>query len=52
MEYAGGDVSDHDEEVVDCRWFPLDEAIGLLKYEDEKGILKKARSVLAELKAR
>ncbi len=50
MEYTGGDVSDHDDEVVDCRWFPLDEGIGLLKYEDEKGILKKAKGVLKGLK--
>lgn len=50
MEYVDGDVADHDDEVVDCRWFPLDTAIGLLKYEDEKGILGKAENALKELK--
>ena len=49
MEYVDGDVADHDDEVVDCRWFPLDTAIGLLKYEDEKGILGKAKDALKEL---
>ncbi|MEK7772953.1 MAG: NUDIX hydrolase, partial [Deltaproteobacteria bacterium] len=38
MEYAGGDVADHDTEVDECRWFPIDQAIKLMKYEDEKGI--------------
>ena len=53
MEYTGGDVADHDAEVEECRWFPIDPAIKLMKYEDEKGILKKAkRLVKKELKAR
>jgi 8-oxo-dGTP pyrophosphatase MutT (NUDIX family) len=49
MEYVDGDVADHDDEVVDCRWFPLDTATGLMKYEDEKGIMGKAKSALKEL---
>lgn len=53
MEYTGGRVADHDQEVDDCRWFPIDEAVRLMKYEDEKGILKKAgRLIKKELKAR
>lgn len=48
MEYTEGDVKLHDEEVSDCRWFPIDEAIGLLKYKDEKGILEKAKEELRE----
>lgn len=50
MEYTAGDVSGHDDEVVDCRWFPMDEAIKTLKYEDEKGILKKAKGMIKSLK--
>ncbi|MBI5237302.1 MAG: NUDIX hydrolase [Deltaproteobacteria bacterium] len=50
MEYTAGDVSGHDDEVVDCRWFPIDEAIKTLKYEDEKGILKQAKKMLKSLK--
>lgn len=53
MEYTGGDVADHDQEVEDCGWFPIDEAVRLMKYEDEKGILKKAgRLIKKELRAR
>jgi 8-oxo-dGTP diphosphatase len=50
MEYIDGDVADHDDEVVDCRWVPIDTAIELMKYEDEKGIIGKAKSALKELK--
>ncbi|MFQ5442795.1 MAG: NUDIX hydrolase [Thermodesulfobacteriota bacterium] len=48
MECTGGDVSDHDSEVEECRWFPIDEAIRLIKYEDEKGIIRKAKKMLRE----
>ncbi len=50
MEYLDGDVADHDDEVVDCRWFPISEAIELMKYPDEKGIMEKAMDTLKELK--
>ena len=49
MEYTGGDVVNHDREVEECRWFPIDEAIKLMKYEDEKGILRKSKKMLKEL---
>ena len=50
MEYTGGSVEDHDEEVEECRWFDIDEAIGLMKYDDEKEILKKGKRLIKELK--
>ncbi len=46
MEYTGGDVSGHDAEVADCRWFPIDEAIEIAGYKDEKGLLIKVRDML------
>lgn len=46
MEYAGGDVSEHDKEVDDCRWFPIDEAIEIVEYKDEKEILKRAKEMI------
>lgn len=49
MEYTGGDVKDHDAEVDDCRWFPINEAIKLMKFEDEKDIIRKARKALKEM---
>lgn len=46
MEYTGGDVSEHDKEVDDCRWFPIDEAIDKVEYKDEREILKKAKVMI------
>jgi len=43
MEYAGGNTADHDDEVDDVRWFPIDTAIKLLKFDDEKRIVAKAK---------
>lgn len=46
MEYTGGDVSEHDKEVDDCKWFPIDEAIKKIEYKDERDILKKAKKMI------
>jgi NADH pyrophosphatase NudC (nudix superfamily) len=48
MEYTTGDTAFHDEEVEDCRWFPLDEAINIASYKDEKEILEKAGEIIRE----
>src|SRR3990167_8970245 len=46
MEYTGGDVANHDSEVNDCQWFPIDDAIKLVEYKNEKEILKKAKRII------
>jgi len=46
MEYTGGDISGHDLEVDDCRWFPIDDAIKKVEYKDEMEILKKAKKMI------
>lgn len=48
MEFISGDVADHDNEVDECRWVPLDEAIDLMRFKDEKEILGKARRMILE----
>ncbi len=48
MEYTGGDVSGHDDEVVDCQWFQIDEGIKRLEYKDEREILKKAKEMIMQ----
>ena len=48
MEYTAGDTIYHDKEVLDCKWFPIDEAIGVIAYKDEKEMLKKAKDLLKE----
>lgn len=51
MEYLSGDVADHDDEVDECRWVPIAEAIELMRFKDEKETLEKARRMIRDLPA-
>ncbi len=42
MRATGGDVSDHDDEMEEVRWFPLPEALKRATYRGEREILTKA----------
>jgi 8-oxo-dGTP pyrophosphatase MutT (NUDIX family) len=43
---TGGDISEHDFESEEVRWFPIDEAIEKLTYKSERDIAVKARDML------
>jgi 8-oxo-dGTP pyrophosphatase MutT (NUDIX family) len=47
MECAGGDVADHDHEVDEVAWRPLNRALARATYENEREILSKARARLS-----
>ncbi len=46
MEYLSGDTADHDHEVEEVGWFPLEEAEGKMTYPTERTILQKGRERL------
>lgn len=46
MEYARGDIADHDNEVDEIRWAPLNEAGELLAFTAEKNIVEKAKMMI------
>lgn len=46
IEYTGGSIEDHDWEVDEVRWFPIDEAIKVLSYRSEKEIMERASEYL------
>ncbi|HZW03292.1 MAG TPA: NUDIX domain-containing protein [Anaerolineaceae bacterium] len=46
MRYRSGQVTDHDHEVHEARWFDIDEAIHQLAFENERQLVAKAREVL------
>lgn len=48
MAYEGGDVRNHGWEVDDARWVPLPQAVEMVSYKDEQGLLKKAQQMIAE----
>jgi 8-oxo-dGTP pyrophosphatase MutT (NUDIX family) len=48
MEATGGDVSQHDHEMEEVRWFPLDQAPRRATYPTERSVLRKAVEELSE----
>jgi 8-oxo-dGTP pyrophosphatase MutT (NUDIX family) len=49
MRYLAGDVADHDHEVREARWFPIDEAIERLAFKNEQEVAMAARECIARL---
>jgi 8-oxo-dGTP pyrophosphatase MutT (NUDIX family) len=43
LEYRSGEVEKHDWEVEEARWFPIEEAIERISFENERDILRKAK---------
>lgn len=46
LRYLHGSTSDHDDEVDESRWFPLEQAQQLLSFPNERGILSRAAGIL------
>jgi len=49
IKYIEGSTDDHDHEVDEARWFPIDEAINQLSYRSEKDIVLKAKDMIGHL---
>ena len=48
MEPTGGDLTAHDHEFDEVRWFDLADAGGVLTFESERGLVERAAARLAE----
>ena len=44
FRYVSGDVADHDHEIEDARWMPVEEAVDALSYDGEREIVRRALS--------
>jgi 8-oxo-dGTP pyrophosphatase MutT (NUDIX family) len=49
LAYRAGDVADHDHEVHEARWVPIDEALHRLAFDNEREVMARARVRIAEL---
>jgi len=47
LRAVGGDISRHDDEMEDVRWFAMDESVGEAAYRGEREILERAVEKLA-----
>ena len=44
FEYRSGDVADHDHEMEEARWMPLEEATRALTYQGDREMVARALS--------
>lgn len=49
LKYLSGSTDDHDHEVDQARWFPMDQAINKLAFRSEKEIAQKAKVLIDNL---
>ena len=49
LRYRGGNVADHDHEIAESRWVSIDEALEMLAFGTERGVVEKACRMIAEL---
>jgi 8-oxo-dGTP pyrophosphatase MutT (NUDIX family) len=42
FDYRAGDVADHDQEVEEARWVPLEQALAQLTYRGEREMVQRA----------
>ena len=47
IAFRAGSTDDHDHEVHEARWFPIDEAREVLAFKNEKNVMDKAKDLLA-----
>lgn len=47
LRALGGDVSEHDDEAIEARWFPIDTALSKLSFSNERHVLELARDRIA-----
>jgi 8-oxo-dGTP pyrophosphatase MutT (NUDIX family) len=51
FRYTSGSTDDHDDEVVEARWYPIEEARKLLSFENERKVMELAASAIAGAKS-
>jgi uncharacterized protein involved in tolerance to divalent cations/8-oxo-dGTP pyrophosphatase MutT (NUDIX family) len=48
LRYLRGDVRDHDHEVDEARWFPIDDALRSLRFATERKMVSRAKGALTD----
>jgi 8-oxo-dGTP pyrophosphatase MutT (NUDIX family) len=46
LRYLSGDTKDHDWEVNEARWVPIDDATSQLAFDNERRVMKRARELI------
>ena len=48
MRYVSGDTRDHDWEVNEARWVPIDDAAAQLAFDNERLVMKRAAELIRQ----
>jgi 8-oxo-dGTP pyrophosphatase MutT (NUDIX family) len=48
LRYVSGDTKDHDWEVNEARWVPIEDAAGQLAFDNEKRVMAQARVLISQ----
>ncbi len=48
LRYVSGDTKDHDWEVNEARWVPIDDAASQLAFDNERRVMEQARVLLSQ----
>jgi len=46
LRYISGDTKEHDWEVNEARWVPIDDATGQLAFDNERRVMQQARDLI------
>lgn len=49
MAFVGGDISNHDFELDEAKWLPIDKAIAKLSYKGERHIMERAKQIIENM---
>lgn len=49
LQYQSGDVADHDHEIEESRWVSFEEALEMLAFKSEQGVVVKAREIIHKM---
>jgi len=48
LKYISGDTKDHDWEVNEARWVPLEDAANQLAFDNERRVMERARELIGQ----
>lgn len=48
MKYLSGNTTDHDFEVTEARWVPIEDAANQLAFDNERRVMERARELIGQ----
>ena len=49
LQYQSGDVANHDHEIEESRWVSFEQALEMLEFKSERGVVEKALEILRKI---